>query len=72
LAFNGKDQSESSALNSSDCRYNTSGGPDFSDAGTCAAAKPAQRKQVRSTKTQLAFARPSMASKKLSPERDGS
>jgi len=38
FAFNGKDQSESRVLSSSDCRYNASGGPDASDAGTCAAA----------------------------------
>jgi hypothetical protein len=72
FAFNGKDQSESRALNSSDCRYNTSAGPDFNDAGTCAVTIPPHRKQVRSTKTQLAFARPNILSRNFSPERDGS
>jgi hypothetical protein len=72
FAFNGKDQSESKALKSSDCRYNTSGGPDLSDAGTCAAAMPPHTRQIRRIKTQLALARPGMLGKNFSPERDGS
>jgi hypothetical protein len=71
FAFNGKDQSESRALSSSDCRYNTSGGPDASDAGTCAAAIPPDSREAR-TKTQLAFARPDILSRNFSPERHGS
>jgi hypothetical protein len=72
FAINSKDQSESRALSSSDCRYNTSGGPDASDVGTCAAAIPADRREARRPKTQLAFARPDILSRNVSPERDGS
>jgi hypothetical protein len=71
FAFNGKDQSESRVLSSSDCRYNTSGGPDASDAGTCAAAIPPDRKEARTTKTQIAFARQGIL-RNFSPEHDGS